>query len=127
MPRTPRVKKCATCGNKKRVPISDVKRYTQEQESIKMKEDLYKDSQVEPDESKVSSDYSFGGFLPQPETKKEKPKKKGYKPKVVKEVIALKTCTVNLEGATVVLVEGQPVEGLTRQEQKHLKFHKFIK
>jgi len=41
--------------------------------------------------------------------------------------VALKTCTVHLENATVELVEGQFIYGLTRQERNHLKFHKFIK
>ena len=41
--------------------------------------------------------------------------------------VALRTCTVHLENATVELVEGQFIYGLTRQERNHLKCHKFIK
>lgn len=40
--------------------------------------------------------------------------------------IAIRTCTVNLDGVTVELVEGQPIEGLTSQELAHLKFHGFV-
>jgi hypothetical protein len=49
------------------------------------------------------------------------------KGKIPEPPVALKTCTVHLEDATVVLVEGQPIYGLTRQERNHLKVHKFIK
>ena len=51
------------------------------------------------------------------------------KPKVriPEALVALKTCTVQLENCTVELVEGQFIYGLTRQERNHLKFHKFIK
>lgn len=41
--------------------------------------------------------------------------------------VALKTATVRLEGAKVALVKGQPIEGLTAQEARHLKFHGFIR
>jgi len=40
--------------------------------------------------------------------------------------IATKTCCVELEAATVELVEGQPIAGLTRQERDHLRFHGLI-
>ena len=49
------------------------------------------------------------------------------KKRVIESPIALKTCTVNLEGCTVELVEGQFIHGLTRLERDHLKFHGFIK
>lgn len=49
------------------------------------------------------------------------------KGKIPEPPVALKTCTVHLENATVELVEGQPIYGLTRQERNHLKCHKFIK
>ena len=38
-----------------------------------------------------------------------------------KEVVAVKTCTFNLEGAKVRLVKGTVVKGLTSQELAHLK------
>ena len=47
--------------------------------------------------------------------------------RVIEPPIALKTCTINLEGCTVELVEGQFIHGLTRRERDHLKFHGFIK
>lgn len=68
------------------------------------------------------------------ESKKAKPKAKPeVKPKVRPEVkpkakppVALRTCRVLLEGATVDLVKGQVIEGLTSQELAYLKFHKKV-
>ena len=47
--------------------------------------------------------------------------------KAAKPIVALRTCTVELENATVILVAGDEVHGLTRQEREHLKVHGFIK
>ena len=47
--------------------------------------------------------------------------------KATKPVVAERTCTVELENATVILVKGDEVHGLTRQERDHLKAHGFIK
>jgi len=64
------------------------------------------------------------------ESKKAKPKAKPeVKPKAKPEVkppVALRTCRVLLEGATVDLVKGQVIEGLTSQELAYLKFHKKV-
>ena len=62
---------------------------------------------------------------PQPE---EKPKKRSYAPRKKEEPpIALKSCVIRLDGADVTLVKGQPIEGLSSQELKHLKKHKFVR
>lgn len=55
-------------------------------------------------------------WKPQPEAKKAKERT----------LVATQTCTVELESATVVLVEGDEVHGLTRQERDHLVFHGFV-
>jgi hypothetical protein len=62
----------------------------------------------------------------EPQLVVEKPKaKRGPKPKP--KPIATKTCKVRFKTGTAELFEGQPIEGLTREELEYLKFHKFVK
>jgi hypothetical protein len=61
------------------------------------------------------------------EKKKATPSQPERKVRIPDPLVALKTCTVQLENCTVELVEGQFIYGLTRQERNHLKFHGFIK
>jgi hypothetical protein len=83
----------------------------------------------EKDEKKDEQDSSSYPFLAtaKPQPAEKKPERKSYKPKEKPLPVALRSCVVGLENATVTLVEGQPVSGLTSQELKHLKFHKFVK
>lgn len=83
------------------------------------------DEQAQTERSGSASTEALEVPLTQPE--EPTAKKGGKKAKMPEPPTALKTCTVYLEDATVELVEGQPVRGLTRQERGHLKFHGFIK
>lgn len=56
--------------------------------------------------------------------KKSKPQQDFSKPATP--LVALKTCTVELDSATVELVQGCEVHGLTRDEREHLLFHGFV-
>ena len=55
-----------------------------------------------------------------------KPQLEVVKPAKERTLVARQTCVVELESATVELVEGCEVHGLTRQERDHLVFHGFI-
>lgn len=57
--------------------------------------------------------------------KKSKPQQDFSKP-VSKPLTALKTCTVELDSATVELVQGCEVHGLKSDEREHLLFHGFV-
>lgn len=57
--------------------------------------------------------------------KKSKPQQDFSKP-VSKPLTALRTCAVELDSATVELVQGCEVHGLTRDEREHLLFHNFV-
>lgn len=85
-------------------------------------------------EDKKEEDFAIEGVLddgtvvPDEGTKGvEEPQPKPKKSKVKKDPIALKTCTVRFDNADVELVRGQPISGLTSQELKYLKVHKFVR
>lgn len=84
---------------------------------------------AEEKEDKGFSDfYGYASPKPQQEKSPEKPKeKKSYERKPKPAPVALKTCNVRFENALVELVKDQPVIGLTSQELKYLKAHRFVK
>jgi len=80
------------------------------------------------------SEKNFSPFIFESKSQLEEEEEEELEEEPVDEVIpektspiALKTATVRLEGAKVALVKGQPIEGLTAQEARHLKFHGFIR
>lgn len=66
----------------------------------------------------MKDDKDFSEFKPQPD--KEKKSYEATYP------VSLTTCRIELQEATIELVEGQPITGLTRQERDHLRFHGLI-
>lgn len=98
----------------------------------------FKKEDIKEDPESSNSFASFVGepSIPESQPEEEKPKKQTYKkksmekkPKILPEVlpVALKSCTVHLDGCSVDLVKGRVIEGLKSQELKHLKFHGFVK